>query len=210
MQAYNVNSQLLRADTAIGATVATTVASLGTATDGKIGLIRAGGTGGIADSWKMVVYDATYAKWITPEESRELLIREANGQSTNNATYVDVGGGWTAAIQSAKAFSDAGLSLQTAVAWVVQSEASSTARGAILAFRDLADDGNMAGGANLATANEVTGWTANSTNRAKFSGWEQPALTITAAHLQLIPQIKNDGTRTTYLQRATARLRWVG
>ena len=48
-------------------TVATTVASLGAGTDGKAGIIRAGGTGGIADSWKEVIYDATYAKWISAE-----------------------------------------------------------------------------------------------------------------------------------------------
>jgi len=45
-----------------GATVATTVAGLGTATGGKIGLIRAGST---PFDFVQVIYDATYAKWVS-------------------------------------------------------------------------------------------------------------------------------------------------
>src|SRR3990167_8865604 len=117
MQAYNVYSQLLRADTAIGATVATTVAGLGTATDGKIGLIRAGST---PFDFVQVIYDATYAKWVS---APFFIIR--NGTGANNGVAPGsplpcslAGGGagteygFASGIIKHKPMTDAGLGLQ--------------------------------------------------------------------------------------------------
>ena len=51
---------------ASGATVATTVSGLGTGTDGKLGLIRAGST---PYDFLAVTYDATYGKWVSAAQS---------------------------------------------------------------------------------------------------------------------------------------------
>src|SRR3990167_6523753 len=114
MQAYNVYSQLLRADTAIGATVATTVAGLGTATDGKIGLIRAGST---PFDFVQVIYDATYAKWVSPVVAS--LPSGWGNWSAGSPTTASMGLAGAVASSTQhhlkivqKVFTDAGLTLQ--------------------------------------------------------------------------------------------------
>src|SRR3990167_2676933 len=90
-------------------TVATTVASLGAGTDGKAGIIRAGGTGGIADSWKQVIYDATYAKWMVSAPD------QGDGFSANPTATTYDGTLYASWLTIWKVFDTAGLTPQLKV-----------------------------------------------------------------------------------------------
>lgn len=68
-----------------GMTVATTIGGLGTAINGKMGRLRLGST---PYTFVMVVYDSTYAKWIS--EPSLSLVATHGTTSTTSATYVDV------------------------------------------------------------------------------------------------------------------------
>jgi hypothetical protein len=74
----------------------TTISGLGTATDGKIGMLRVGST---PYEFITVVYDATYAKWVSPEQAmtKGAMSRQDNVQRLLYNAQTDPGFGlpWT-------------------------------------------------------------------------------------------------------------------
>ena len=110
-----------------GATVATTVAGLGTASSGKIGEIRAGGAGTIADSWKTVIYDEVYMKWMSAE--CEWPLGWIYLTSASYGTYLDSTAGSKAGnycFESWKIFDTAGLTPQMKIAGVIDINVNGT------------------------------------------------------------------------------------
>ena len=111
-----------------GATVTETVAGGGTATSGKTLLIRAGGADTIADSWKTMIYDEVYMKWISAE--REFPAGIAFNSTASYTAYLDntsYNNGWVnSASEVWKIFDTAGLTPQMKVAGVIDISATAT------------------------------------------------------------------------------------
>jgi len=66
--------------------VATTIGGLGTAVDGKVGLLRLGST---PFTFVTVHYDATYGKWVTEGEQAYCLTSSSEQALSGNTTFVD-------------------------------------------------------------------------------------------------------------------------
>lgn len=98
-----------------GATEATTVAGLGAGSDGKIGRIRAGST---PFDFVEVVYDSTYAKWVSDEfQVMNLPSSSAVTSSADNNNWSIIQNSTSEAFRQPaviphKPFTDAGLTLQ--------------------------------------------------------------------------------------------------
>lgn len=145
-----------------GATVATTVAGLGTASDGKLGLIRAG-----SSPYEMVqlIYDATYAHWVShpyPTTNDNL-----NGATTTNTAYVLVSSNGLQRVWLPWAvLNTAGLTWQFRLTGQVTATAGNTTSAALQVF-----SGNIGSTAANQGANFATISTTSTTTNVQDSGW---------------------------------------
>ena len=195
---------------ASGATVATTVAGLGAGTEGKVGWIRAGGTGGIADSWKLVVYDATYAKWLSTTTTRAFTFTGGTIYAAP-ATWSDVVNAAGAALfvfayEPWAIFDTAGLVPQLRAAGFLQINAAGAAHMRPAHYWAEVDDAAPTGVG--VTAIDLS--SATPTSRFKDSGW----VALTAGYVvktYITPgvQVQGNGANATSMI-CTTLMRWVG
>lgn len=199
---WNSGSDAVPAWVGVGAAkVATTVAGLGTATDGTPGVLRIG-----ASPYDFIglTYDATYGKWVGAfSEITQIL-----NVGTTSGSYVEVGGdNWSAY----KVFADAGLTLQASFSAIISQSTAVGTMGVELGYAT-ANDG--------ATNFALTAWPATEilfivpdTNAVfkKGTGWQSlPAVTSRdALRLGVFLKSGNAGVGTALIAQMIVKRRWV-
>lgn len=196
-----------------GATVATTVAGLGTATNGKIGHIRAGST---PFEFELLVYDSTYAKWVSSAHYSGAGNRGAATLVSTAATaYASVDGtgesGW--GICPYKVFTDAGLTIQFNMSSICETDGGSG--GAITVATRTFDDGDNTTndgttGVTFHTNVEKTGF-GTGNPRYRSVGWGAASAFTAKRDLAICLGAKVvGGGYTMYIYSFSIGRRWVG
>lgn len=184
------------------ARVATTVAGLGTAADGAIGLIRVGST---PYEHLLLVYDATYAKWVS--NTKEWVVDIA--PTTTSTTYTGLTAEDIHFLPEFKALYDAGLRPQWRLA---SQQANSGANTQRLSFViEGHGDADSSVTSLLAAADgHSQAHTAGTTAQQYVTAWLEPSITSPSeAHARVYLTGKTAaGTATFYYPQL--KMRWVG
>lgn len=159
------------------ARVATTVAGLGTAADGALGLLRLGTT---PYKYLSVIYDATYGKWVSAEKWAEKYEPSNDvdlwqtGATSPEDTEVSL------YIFSWKLIHDAGMRLQTNYSARVKSDTGGVeARVGLNIYHFDDADASLT---SLTTGYDADNSTSTSLSYVVRPDWAQPSLTPTKAH----------------------------
>lgn len=145
-----------------GATVATTISGLGTASGGKIGLIRAGSS---PFDFLTVVYDATYSHWVS--QIFPMTNALINGGTTSNTGYTGLSGSIENRVWVPwKTYSTAGLTLQMRLIGQISATSGNTTSAALQLFS------NNVGSTAAANGTQTSVITTTSTSAVLGdSGW---------------------------------------
>lgn len=195
---------------------ATTVAGLGTPSDGVAGFLKVG-AGASYDSVPLV-YDATLAKWVSPEFP--IVSQVGSWNATDGAStelrFVFSGSSTVELAYSfirAKPFTDAGLRLQLRVIghlYGTNSAAPTTTQVfAGVSEGDIGTLGSPLANVNAAVASVDIATTANSTFKLVDSGWSTLSTAATKDIWRITTSL-NSGAAQTVRWIGSMRARWVG
>lgn len=187
-------------------TVATTVAGLGTAEDGKVGLIRAGSS---PFDFLLVVYDATYGKWVSDAWCACAYTSGSTATRTGVTTYGAVGDNFKS-YTPWRVLNTAGLSDQYRVIALLSCSGGATGSVAVIL------QGYDTGGALAATLGTEfsVGSTTSATAVGVDGGWVEASSigTVTAKDF-MAPHSRfktSNAAQTVTLTQTDCQQRWVG
>lgn len=181
---------------------ASTVAGLGTASDGKLGMLRLGST---PFDFLSLTYDATYGKWVSDTK----VIASAYQFTTPNTAFTAWGGLSYDAILPYRLFANAGLSIQARQTVGL----SNPTGGAHVATTDLFTQTVDTGGAFNAAVTfggAMSMTQTGSTTKFVDSNWVTIAPGALTDWVLIEPVVKSDAAGTAQVLIGTVWVRMVG
>lgn len=179
-----------------GATVATTVAGLGAGSTGDLGLLRLGTT---PYDFLPLIYDSTYAKWVSP-----VFTVAASGVRSLSASGLVA----TGPLPSYKAHTDAGLTLMLML-YAVANRPGGSSTSTTIALNTYEYDGDDNTITSIDSSLVSTSHTMSADSYAQ-TAWAAAGAPASAAHglVQAYATLSNAGTSEA--TGATVLGRWVG
>lgn len=189
-----------------GATVATTVAGLGTGADGKLGLLR---TGSSPYDFTALVYDATYGKWVSAETTQWVSsVAVAQAAADTGITILQNTAGvenfMYAGYIPHKPYTDAGLTLQARLAFRLVNDAG-TLTFKLHGYPQADGDTTLGTDSNVTVFNTLT----LTTKTVKDSGWVAAAVPATPKALLLLAIGLTQSVNANTIGVLSLQTRWI-